>query len=243
LRRALSDTSLVLLAIADDALEQVAEEMATFDLDWRRRTILHHSGAKGVECLASLAAAGASTGLLHPLQALGTPELAAKLIPGSAARVEGDRRGQAAARRLARGLGLRPLRLAPLTDEQRLAYHTAASLVSNDLVALFDLALTSMEETGVDAREGRDALLALVRGTLKQIEQNGPQAALSGPAARGDTRTLQRQLRLLESRGANAHQIHHLLSEHMARLAARHGERGARRTLDFLAGRRKGARV
>jgi predicted short-subunit dehydrogenase-like oxidoreductase (DUF2520 family) len=217
--------------------------MATFDLDWGRRTVLHHSGARGVECLASLATAGASIGVLHPLQALGTPELAAKLIPGSAARIEGDRRGQAAARRLARGLGLRPLRLDALTDQQRLAYHTAASLVSNDLVALFDLALASMEETGVEARQGRDALLALVRGTLKQMEQGGPEAALSGPAARGDTHTLQRQLRLLKSRGADAEKIHRLLSDRMARLAVRHGERGARRTLELLAGRRKGAKV
>jgi len=233
----------VLLAVADGALEEVAAQMAAFDLDWSRRTILHHSGARGVECLARLATAGAATGVLHPLQALGTPELAAKLIPGSAARIEGDRRGRAAARRLARGLGLRPLPLDTLTDEQRLAYHTAASLVSNDLVALFDLALESMEQTGVDPRRGRDALLALVRGTLKQIEQDGPQGALSGPAARGATRTLQRQLRVLESGGADAQQIHRLLSERMARIAVRHGERGARRTLELLAGRRKGAKV
>lgn len=243
LARALSDTSLVLLAVSDAALEEVAGRIAALDLDWSRRTFLHHSGARGLDCLRPLQRVGASVGLLHPMQALGTPRLAARLIPGSAARIDGDRRGRAAALRLARRLGLRPLPLGELSDEQRLAYHTAASLVSNDVVALVDLALESIAECGLSREAGRDALMALVRGTLMQIERGGPEAALSGPAARGDTTTLRRQLQFLHSRGAMSHEIHRLLSERMARLAARHGEAGARRTLRFLAGRRKGRAV
>ncbi len=219
------EARLLLLAVPDRAIDDVATSLAGLeDVDWRGRVVLPHAGALGREALAPLARRGASTGVLHPLQCLGGGRGAADVLAGSRARIEGDRLACAAARRLARDLGLIPLRFRrELGPAERVAYHTAATLVANDLVALTALALELLESAGLKPRAGLRALLPLIRGTLAQMERGGLAAALSGPAARGDGETLGQQLRALGRRSAEDAELHRLLSRRLARIAAEHG--------------------
>ena len=61
-------------------------------------------------------------------------------------------------------------------------YRRALRLNPRDAETLGNrLALSTLADTGVDEREGRKALLQLIRGTLAQIEADGPRAAISGP--------------------------------------------------------------
>ena len=70
-----------------------------------------------------------------------------------------DARARSVARRLARAVGLVPIKLpGSLSRDQRVAYHTAASLVSNDCLALLD---TGVELFGALGLEPRAAIAAL----------------------------------------------------------------------------------
>ncbi len=160
LERAVEPARLILLAVPDGSIAVVARDLAArVENGWSHRTVLHHAGSLGPEVLAPLARRGAGVGVLHPMQCLGDAEIAAEVLPGSAARVEGDRRGRSAARRLATDLGLRVLPMKALRPGDRMAYHAAASLVSNDLVALLSLRLLKLvEETGDLGPERRRAL-------------------------------------------------------------------------------------
>ena len=239
LRTGAEQGRLVLLAVPDRAIATVARELASTEIVWRGRVVLHHAGALGCEPLRSLRRAGAGVGVLHPLQSLGTPELVSEILPGSRARVEGDARGRRAALRLARALGLVPLALRDLTPRQRTAYHAAASLCSNDLLALVAVGCGLLESLGLGRRRALDALLPLLRGTLRQIERGGLTGPLTGPATRGDVDTLRAHLRRLAHGGAaEDREIHRLLSVRLARLALEHGESEAQATLRAFAGRK-----
>jgi len=70
-------------------------------------------------------------------------------------------------------------------------------------------------------------VLALAEGALAQARAGGIPAALTGPAARGDARTVSRQLSAL--RGTpSASMAHAALSLHLVRMAERLGRLDAR---------------
>jgi len=239
---------LVLLAVPDREVRGVARELAgSLETGWNNRTVLHHAGSLGVEPLSALAKLGAGVGVLHPLQCLGIPEVAAAVLPGSGARIEGDRRGAAAARRLATDLGLVPLPMPPgFRPSDRATYHTAASLVSNDLVALLSLAVDLMESIGIPRSDALAGLLPLASGTLAHAEAGGLDGALTGPVARGDVATAAAQLRSLSRRSRSGAEAHRLLALRLLEMAERAGtldaatRRELRRLLRGAASRGRG---
>jgi predicted short-subunit dehydrogenase-like oxidoreductase (DUF2520 family) len=92
----------------------------------------------------------------------------------------------ALAHALADTLGLHPIEVAA---EDRVAYHAAASIASNFLITLEAAAERLAATAGVERR----LLVPLVRATVENWGQLGPERALTGPVARGDEQTLERQ--------------------------------------------------
>jgi predicted short-subunit dehydrogenase-like oxidoreductase (DUF2520 family) len=230
---------LVLLAVPDRAIAELARLLAGAVEGWRGRTVIHHAGALGIEPLAPLARAGAGTAVVHPLQCLGPDAAETGVLAGSHARVEGDRRGRPVARRLALDLGLVPLPLpAELGAAERAAYHAAASLVSNDVVALLSAATEILVSLGLSRRRALEALLPLASGTLAQARAGGVEGALTGPVARGDAETTARHLRAVGGRSRDVAEAHRALSRVLADLGHRVGtltarqRREVRRVLD-----------
>lgn len=236
---------LILLAVPDGRIADVARVLADEpDVDWRGRVVLHHAGAAGPAPLAPLARTGAAVGVLHPLQCLGRVDVAARVLPGSAARVEGDPAARRVAKRLARALGLRVLRFStePLAARDRADYHAAASVVANDLVALLDLGCRLLTRAGCSERQAAEALSSLASGALEHFRAGGTEAALTGPVPRGDVETLTAHFRALRRSGSDAVAAHRALVGLQADAARRTGRRreadAVRELLAELAGAR-----
>jgi predicted short-subunit dehydrogenase-like oxidoreductase (DUF2520 family) len=244
---------LILLAVPDREIEPTARRLAlTKGLDWSGKVVLHHAGSLGLGVLGPLERAGAAVGLLHPMQALARPDIAREVLPGSRARIEGSPAATVVARRLAKDLGLLPLSFPrPLDERGRVAYHAAASLASNDLVALMALAADVLETTGLDRQEALDGLVRLATGTLAQAAAGGLGDSLTGPVVRGDAETVADHLRELERGSGPQAQVHRLLSARLLNLAEDEGHRLSpterRRLLRIFAeragGRRRGPTV
>jgi len=140
----------------------------------------HCSGATGLEPLSPHTDAFS----LHPLM---TVTAAGAHFAGAGAAVAGStEHALMTARSLASALGMRPFALA---DDDRAAYHAAASIASNFLVTLEAAAERLIATAGVD----RELLVPLVRATVDNWAALGAERALTGPVARGDTRTVERQ--------------------------------------------------
>ena len=85
-----------------------------------------------------------------------------------------------------------------IDDEGRAAYHAAASMASNFLVTLQAAAETIAAGAGLEREEARALLAPLVRQTVENIAELGPEEALTGPVARGDDATVGTQRAAVE---------------------------------------------
>jgi predicted short-subunit dehydrogenase-like oxidoreductase (DUF2520 family) len=146
------------------------------------RFVGHVSGATRLTALEACAERGAGTFSIHPLQTIpdGSADLtgAPCAISGSAAA------GQRLAGELAEALGMRPFAVA---EERRVAYHAAASIASNFLIALEESASELLAAAGVD--DARELLAPLVLRSAANWAERGADA-LTGPIARGDRATV-----------------------------------------------------
>lgn len=201
-----------LLCVPDSAIGEVCAAVA--GAAEVPRLVGHVSGAGTLAALEPAYAAGAATFSLHPLQTF--PDASAP-VEGTPAAVAGsDDEAAAFARTLAERLGMRPF---DVPDEQRAAYHAAASMASNFLVALQEAAARLLARAGVQEHP-RELLAPLVMRTAANWAERGPDA-LTGPIARGDRDTVERHREalaelapeLLEAYDALAAQAESIASE------------------------------
>jgi predicted short-subunit dehydrogenase-like oxidoreductase (DUF2520 family) len=184
---ALRGADLVLIATPDDAVSTVAGELADQDAVHARHVVLHLSGLLDRRVLLPLEATGAGLGSFHPLQTVADPASAPGQLAGAYAGIEGDERALRAAERLARALGMVPVRIPPAAKP---AYHAAAALVANYTAALLGVAERVAASAGVAPELAARIYLPLLEGTARNLVALGPVAALTGPVRRGDVRTI-----------------------------------------------------
>jgi predicted short-subunit dehydrogenase-like oxidoreductase (DUF2520 family) len=189
-------TGIVILAVPDAALPEVAYDLTRMGDAPPGCAALHLSGALSTDVLAPLHAVCYSIGSIHPLMAVADPWLAGERMVGAAFALGGDPAAVAAARRLAFALDGLPLVIPP---QLRPLYHAAAVIASNYLIAIAGLATRLLQEAGVPDEDALPALLPLLRGTLDNVEQLGVSAALTGPIARGDVDTIRLHLARLSA--------------------------------------------
>jgi predicted short-subunit dehydrogenase-like oxidoreductase (DUF2520 family) len=183
---AVRDADLVVIATPDAAIDSVAAALAPAVR--RDALVVHLSGARGVDALGVVPA---RTGALHPLQTLPSAEAGAARLPGAWCAVAGDPQVW----ELARQLGMKPIAVA---DEDRAAYHAAACIAANHLVAL----LAQVERV---APVPLDAFLPLIRAAVDNVADLGAEAALTGPVARGDVETVRGHLGALPDADRDAY--------------------------------------
>jgi predicted short-subunit dehydrogenase-like oxidoreductase (DUF2520 family) len=148
----------------------------------------HCSGATGLEPLGDREAFS-----LHPLMSAPTGS-GPEVLHGAGCAVDGNTdNALAVATTLAHALRMRPARVAPA---DRIAYHAAAAMASNFLVALEAAA----ERLAKTANVTREQLAPLVLATARQWAEIGPERALTGPIVRGDEDVVARHRAVIRER-------------------------------------------
>jgi pantoate--beta-alanine ligase len=205
-----------LLCVPDDAIADAAAVIA--EAVPPLRFVGHTSGATGLDAVGAVVERGARAFSLHPLQTIpdGSTELAG--VPCAVA--GSDREAQRLASELAERLGMVPFAIA---DEHRAAYHAAASIASNFLVALESSAAALLEAAGVERPV--EFLSPLVLRTAANWSEHGA-GALTGPIARGDERTVARHVAALREHAPELLPLYDVLAARTRELAGR-GEPGA----------------
>ena len=193
---------IVLLAVPDAEIGAAAQLIAP------GRLVGHFSGATTLEPLAPHEALS-----IHPLMTVTGDRADFDGVPAAVA--GSTPRALEAAQVLARALGMTPFEVA---DSDRAAYHAAASIASNFLVALEGFAEELAETAGVP----RDALAPLVRATVENWRAQGAASALTGPIARGDEDTVARQRAAVAERMPQRLALFDALADATRDLAATH---------------------
>jgi predicted short-subunit dehydrogenase-like oxidoreductase (DUF2520 family) len=148
-----------------------------------RAVVAHLAGSLGLDVLEPHPCRAA----LHPLVALPTAEIGSRRLADRASFAVAGEPADALA--LVEGvvsdLGGRSFVVA---DADRAAYHAAAVIASNHVVAL----MGQVERVASSIGLPLDAFVDLARATIENVAELGPAAALTGPASRGDEATLDR---------------------------------------------------
>jgi predicted short-subunit dehydrogenase-like oxidoreductase (DUF2520 family) len=210
------EVELIILAVPDDAVRSVAGGLHMYG----GQAMVHTSGLLGAEALASAMAAGTQVGSFHPLVAFADLERAVAALQGATIAIEGDDQLLDLLARMAEALGATPVRLAP---GSKAAYHAAAVLAAGGFDALLDAiselgAVAGLDEAGSLAIYG-----SLVEQTLANARALGIDAALTGPATRGDRGTIAAHVAELAARAPDVARIYAALAEREIEIAERRG--------------------
>ncbi len=162
------------------------------------QVVFHTSGAHAADEAGAVRRSGALAASLHPLQSFADVKMAMENLPGSYFALEGDPGALPLAEQIVRDLGGKSFSIAAADKP---LYHAAACVASNYLVSLMHLATGLYGRFGLTRTESFEALLPLIRGTIKNISRVGPAQALTGPVARADGPTLTGHLQVLKGVG------------------------------------------
>lgn len=172
---AAAGVDLLVVATPDDAVASVAAAVRPVPTT----VVAHLAGALGLDVLAPHARRAS----VHPLVPVPDAATGARRLRGAWCAVAGD----PIAAEVVAAIGGQAVEVA---DDHRPAYHAAAVIASNHLVALLGQAERVAAAAGVPLA----AYLDLARAAVDDVAEVGPAAALTGPVARGDAATVARHL-------------------------------------------------
>ena len=184
---------LVFITTPDDTIAAVAEQVK-----WRSgQSVVHCSGADSTDILEPARKSGAMVGGFHPLQTFAGIKEAIENIPGSTFAIEAEEPLRTTLKEMATALDGNWIEL---KASDKVAYHAAAVIACNYLVTLVKLATDLWQTYSIPPEQAIKALLPLIQGTLHNIETIGIPNCLTGPAARGDTGTINKHIKALEEK-------------------------------------------
>lgn len=185
---------LLVIATPDGAVAEIAAEVQPAP----GTVVAHMAGSLGLDVLG----AHRHRASIHPLVTIPRPDVGARrMLDGAWFAVAANEPG--ATRLVQQAVDDLGGRAIAVDEEHRTAYHAAACIASNHLVAL----LAQVERVAATAGVPLSAYLDLVRGTVDNVESMGPRGALTGPVARGDEVTIARHLATLAESERPAYEV------------------------------------
>lgn len=205
-----ADTA-VLLCVPDREIAKACAAVAAAGAPF----VGHTSGASGLDALEAARAAGAGVFSLHPLQTI--PDAETELAGAPCAVAGSDDPAREVAHWLASACDMVPF---AVPEDGRAAYHAAATMASNFLIALEESAAGLLAEAGVE--DPHEVLTPLVLRTAANWSADGA-AALTGPIARGDDATVARHLEALREHRPDLVPVYEALAERTRAIARGEG--------------------
>lgn len=183
----------VFVAVPDDAITDVARAVTPTSA-----VLIHLSGAKTLDVLAP----HEHRASVHPLVSLPDPETGSARLRGGAVFAVA---GHHLASEVVEALGGRAIEV---DERHRSLYHAGAVVAANHLVVLCAQVERIAERLGVPV----ELYWALMTSTLANVEKGGALRALTGPAARGDTDTIEAHLRALAELGSGEAALYRVMA-------------------------------
>ena len=183
---------LLLLAVPDDVLPDLATGLAAAGVVRTGTLVAHTSGAHGYRVLDPLTTAGALPLALHPVMTFTGTDVDLQRLEGACFGVTAPDELRLAAEALVIEMGAEPVWI---EEALRPLYHAALATGANHLVTLVNQAADLLGAAGVE--QPARMLGPLLGAALDNSLRHGD-AAMTGPVARGDAGTVRAHLEVLE---------------------------------------------
>jgi predicted short-subunit dehydrogenase-like oxidoreductase (DUF2520 family) len=210
-----------LIATPDGQIKLVYEQLKATGILHNNAIVFHCSGAIGSSVLYS-DDVKINVASVHPIHSFADPQKSLKDFSGSHCAIEGQANAVTTLKGLFEDIGAIPF----IIDSQHKAlYHTATVMACNYLVSLLEASQQILATAGVDGCDG-NPLESLIRQTLDNYLSTDATSALTGPIARGDTKTITSHLQALAQNGDNQlwQQVYTALGKATLPIAAQQGQ-------------------
>lgn len=185
-----SDT--LFITTPDDGIADVWDCIA--GLSVKNKIICHFSGSLSSVVFSGIENTGASGCSIHPMLAFSNKFSSYKQLNNALFTIEGMDCAVSAIKNLFETMGNKVFEMK--TDEKT-RYHAAASIVSNNMIALYQMGIDNLMECGFSEKDAKVLVTPLVRGNVNSFLENGSEAALTGPVERNDIGTVTNHMKVL----------------------------------------------
>ncbi len=185
----IAQSSLIFLTTPDGLIQPTWEKIRYLPI--AGKMICHCSGALPSDAFTGIAQTGAQGCSLHPMLPFSDRFSSYQQLAHAFFTIEGQEAAVQAVTDLFQSIGNTVCRI---SSECKPSYHAAASILSNQVIAVLDTGYRLLESCGFSREEARNATKELVRLNIENVLQRDCDVALTGPIERGDIRTVQKHL-------------------------------------------------
>lgn len=207
-------SDVIFITTPDGVIPQVWGDLLHQDIS--NRIICHFSGSLSSHVFSGREEAGASGISMHPVYAFSDKFHSYEQFHTAYLTLEGDPEAVAVMKPMWEAIGHHVL---TLKAEDKIKYHAAAAMASNEMLGLMQASLDILSECGFSEKDSMALLTPLVQGNIASMLEKGCVNALTGPVERGDAQTVRKHLQALE--GSKAGKIYQSLGSTMVELAKR----------------------
>lgn len=191
---AVKGSDLFLLAVPDDQIARCCDALAKTGILAKGNIVFHCSGALASTVLEPARLLGASVASVHPIRSFASPAHVVKHFPGTYCGSEGSDDAMGVLQKAFADIGAECVRI---DAESKIIYHAAAVFASNYVVTLMDVAQQAYIKSGIADDTALQLMAPLIRETVENVLRSGSAKALTGPIARGDLQTVEKQAQAL----------------------------------------------
>ncbi len=181
------------LTVPDGQIQTVWNQVKAFPIEGK--SICHCSGSLSTEIFSGIHETGAHGYSIHPMFPFNSKTISYESLQSALITIEGCVEGRDEMVRLFESFGNK---VKAIEAETKTAYHAAAVMVSNQVVALFEMATDLLYDCGFSEEESLMAVKPLALKNLDNILAVGTTKALTGPVERNDVQTVQKHLQVLD---------------------------------------------
>lgn len=230
---ALTGSEMVVVAVPDRVLPEVASRLAVLWPEGRVGPVAHLSGLlTASQGLGALEPRGVTVLSWHPAKPLVRQFDAEQLSDAFVCVESKEMLGEDAGKRLAEALKVTPF---TVDAAHKPLYHAALSVGSNFTVVLASVMERLLSAAGVEDGMARSVGRSLLAGTLRTLMAHAPAEALTGPIVRGDHATVASHLAHLPPNLLPVYRALAMQALELAQASGRLPQEDAQSMLDVIA--------
>ena len=207
----LDSSDIIFITTPDTYIISVWEQIKTLSL--KNQIICHCSGALSSDSFSKDEHMTVSCCSIHPMLPFSNRFSSYEQLNNAFFTVEGDKKASDVLCELFRSFGNE---VCIIDKSKKAKYHAAASILSNQGIAVLDMGYSLLTECGFTREEALRATSQLVTKNIENVIANDCSAALTGPIERGDAQTIKKHLDCLSRDDAK---LYKMLAERLVRIA------------------------
>ncbi len=184
------------LAVPDNKISHICQELLTWGFLDNVKIILHFSGALSSGILKPLQIQRQAIASLHPLKSFQTDHLEENSLKNVDCIMEGD---YSALLWIEASLKILHARVHKIDSRKKTIYHAAASISANYLTTLADISFQFFVEAGISEENAPQMIAGLMQSCIHNFSsKQRPIGAITGPLIREDYETIRMHCEAIE---------------------------------------------